>query len=97
MAVETFFIIAVNDDGSLTSHTQWPDEPIVPQRFATTYDIFQSSKQIVDEFEQQVLAERIAKMVAAQLTVKEAPSVPDRLKDALKERGIDPESIAPTA
>jgi hypothetical protein len=94
MAVETFFIIAVNDDGSLTSHAQWPETPLAANRLATTFDIYQSSKQIVDEFEQQALADRIARTVVASMKPP-TTSVPSVVADALKERGINPESITP--
>lgn len=94
--VETFFLITVNTDGTLSSYTEIPQDMPEAARVANTFDVYQSSKQIVDEFEQSMLADRIAKTVIAQLQPSK-PDVPSRVKDALKERGIDPESVTPTA
>lgn len=94
MSVETFFIIAVNDDGSLTSHTTWPDEPIVGVRLASTQDIYQSSKQIVEEFDAQMLANRIADTVVRKMGAP-VNNVSNTIIEALKERGIKPESVTP--
>jgi hypothetical protein len=96
-SVETFFLITVNTDGTLSSYTEIPENMPVAARTANTFDVYQSSKQIVDEFEQSMLADRIAKTVVAQLNLPAKSEVPNRIKDALKERGIDPESVTPTA
>jgi hypothetical protein len=94
MAIETYFIIAVNDDGTFTSYTTEPEEKLEPKRLATTWDIFQTCQSISKEFETQVLVDRIVNQVVSAMTPAAAPSIPDKLKEALKERGINPESVA---
>jgi hypothetical protein len=95
MAVETFFLITVNDDGTLTSQTELPTEAIEAKRVATNWDVYATAKQIVEEFDRQLLIDRVVTGVVAQLT-QPTPTPSAKVKDALKERGIDPESIAPT-
>lgn len=97
MEAETFYIVVRGIDGSLVTLTEVPEEGLVAQRVANTGDMYETAKQIVHEVDTNDLAMRVANLVAGHLVPKEAPSVPDRLKDALKERGIDPESIVPTA
>lgn len=93
--VDTYFLITVNEDGTLTSYTTIPDELPEANRVATTFDVFQSSKQITEEFQNQLLADRVAQTVMAALSPK-VDSPVDKIKDALKDRGIDPESIITT-
>jgi hypothetical protein len=93
--VETFFLVTVTPDGGFVTYTKMPEEPIEAARQATTHDVYMVSQQIVKELDQQMLVERIAMAVANALVPAPEPTVPDRLKDALKERGIDPESITP--
>lgn len=95
MAVETFFLITVNDDGTLTSQTELPSEPIEANRVATNWDVYATAKQIVEEFDRQLFVDRVVSGVVASLT-QPAPAPSTKVKDALKERGIDPESVAPT-
>jgi hypothetical protein len=78
------------------TYTQLPEEELTAVRQATTEDTYQTSRQIVDEIERNDLAVRVSNIVLSQLQPK-PEHVPDKIKDALKERGIDPESIAPTA
>jgi len=94
MAVETFFLITVNEDGTLTSYTEIPEELPESKRVATNWDVYNTAKQIVDEFDRQILVDRVLQGVAAMLTPVEPPKPSGKVKDALKERGIDPESPA---
>lgn len=94
-AVETYFFITVNEDGTLTSHTEIPAELPEQNRKATTWDVYSTAKQIVEEFDRQLLVDRIISGVVSVLN-PQVPTVSDVVKDALKERGIDPESTAPT-
>ena len=92
--VETMFLITVNEDGTLTSYAEMPKELPEVTRLANNYDVYQAAKQVVEDFEQTLLANRIASIVAQ--TLKPAqPSMSDKIKDKLKERGIDPESTTP--
>jgi cobalamin biosynthesis protein CbiG len=96
MEAEYYYLVVRGLDGSLVTYTQLPEEELKAVRQATTEDTYQTSRQIVDEIERSDLAMRVSNIVLAQLQPK-AEQVPDKIKDALKERGIDPESIAPTA
>lgn len=92
--VETYFLITVNTDGTLTSYTDIPSDLPAVERKATNFDVYEAAKQVVQEFDNQLLADRIARLVVSQLAPKvESPA--DKIKDALKERGINPESVAP--
>jgi len=57
-------------------------------RVADASDVLSISQNIIKELETQALVNRIA--MALQPVVP--PTVSDKVKDALKERGIDPES-----
>lgn len=92
--VETYYLITVNTDGTLTSYTEIPKELPEVNRVATTFDVFQASKQISEEFQNQILADRVAQTVINALSPAVETPV-DKIKDKLKERGIDPESITP--
>ncbi len=95
MSVETYFLITVNEDGTLTSHTEIPAELPETKRQATTWDVYSTAKQIVEEFDRQLLVDRVVVGVVNALN-PQVPTVPDAVKEALKERGINPESTAPT-
>jgi len=92
--VETYFLITVNTDGTLTSYTDLPKEAPEAARKANNFDVYEAAKQIVQEFDNQLLADRIARAVLSGLAPK-AESTADKIKDALKERGIKPESVTP--
>lgn len=93
--IETYFVITLNTDGTLTSYAQMPTELPENLRPANNVDIYNASKQIVEEFNNQLLAERVAQTVVAMLNPTQ-PTVSDKVKDKLKERGIDPDSVTPT-
>lgn len=91
---EYFYIVVRGEDGSLVTYNEYPEEDIVAARKAVTADMFESSKQIVTEVEQNDFAARVADLVMAKLK-PEAPKLSDAVLDALKKRGIDPESVKP--
>lgn len=95
MSVETFYIVVKGTDGSLVTYTEMPEEPLEPARTATTVDIYETAKQITHEVETSDLVARISAMVAAQLK-PQVTNVANVVGEALKERGINPESVAPT-
>jgi len=95
MAVETYFFITVNEDGTLTSYTEVPKELPEQKRVATNWDVYSTAKQVVEEFDRQMLIDRIVQGVAGIFAQPAAQTQSDKVKDALKERGIDPESTAP--
>jgi hypothetical protein len=90
--VETYFFLTVNSDGSIGTYAEVPAELPERNRPSNNFDVFQTCKQIAEEFENQVQADRIARAVAAALAPKAEPTVSAAVKDALKERGITPEA-----
>jgi hypothetical protein len=88
--IETYFLVAVNKDSTLATYAEIPEEGLVRERPANNYDVYQAAKQIVDEFEQTMFANKVAQIVLTNLAPP-ADSVPDKVKDKLKERGIKPE------
>lgn len=95
--VETLFLVAVNEDGTLTTYGEVPEEMPTVERTANNWDVYQAAKQIVEEFDTNLIANRVAQTVIQALAAQnpQGPSVPSTLKEKLKERGIDPESITP--
>jgi hypothetical protein len=94
MAVETYFLLTVNEDGTLTSYTDIPEELPEQKRVATNWDVYTTAKQIVEEFDRQLLVDRVVQGVVNVLMPPAPPTSSDKVKDALKDRGIDPESTA---
>lgn len=90
MKVEAYFIAAIAEDGQIITLPEMPEEGIEEKRPITNYDVYTTAKQIVDEFESSILAQKVADTVLRVLNPTE-PSVSDRVKDALKERGIKTE------
>lgn len=85
--VQASFVVALNHDGSLTTQAV----TVGVARKATTYDIYQASKQLASEIEEMLLADRIAKhLIAAMQPVDPADEKRKKIADALSERGIDP-------
>lgn len=92
----TYFLTVIEENGGVLTFNKIPDELPEPQHTATNWDVYQAAKQIVTDSESQMLADRVANTVLGAL-LPPAETASDRVKDALKERGIDPESTAPTA
>ena len=90
MKVETYFIAALAEDGQIFTLPEMPEEGIEAKRPVNNYDVYQTGKQIVDEFEQSLLAQRVAETVIRAIAPTQTrPS--DKVKDALKERGFKTE------
>jgi hypothetical protein len=89
--VETYFLVAVNKDSTLATYAELPEEGIGRERPANNYDVYQAAKQIVDEFEQTMFANKVAQIVISSLAPASEP-VPDKVKEKLKERGIKPDN-----
>jgi hypothetical protein len=65
-----------------------PSEVI--QRRATTFDIYQTSRELVSDIESQLLADRVARTVLANLQPKDnVAEFKEKLINALSDRGID--------
>ena len=83
------YIVTINDDGTLATESVEAGEGITRQ--ATTFDIYQTSKELVSEIEQLLLADRIAKSVAQLLQpVDPSAEIKSKIIDALSDRGIKP-------
>lgn len=89
---EYFYVVIRTEDGQLVTYTEYPEQDIDAQRKALTSDMYDSSKQIVDEVEKTDLVTRVADAVVARLR-PETPKLSDSVLEALKKRGIDPESV----
>lgn len=94
--IETFFTVILHTDGSLSVALENPEKPLEAKREATNTDVFAVSKQIVQELEQAQLVERIVGTLVSVLTPPAQETVPDKVKNKLKERGIDAETTAST-
>lgn len=79
------YIVTINDDGTITTEAVDVDKGVA--RKASTFDIYQSSKELVSEIENQLLSERIAQKVVSYMQPKD-PSADTRAKilEALNER-----------
>jgi hypothetical protein len=85
--VQASYVVAINHDGSLTTQAV----TVGVARKATTYDIYQTSKQLASEIEEMLLADRIAKhLIEAMTPVNPSEEQRKKIADALSERGIDP-------
>lgn len=93
--VETYFLVTVTPEGGFVTYTKLPEEELEAVRQATTADVFNVSKQIAQEIEQSILVDRIVNTLAQAINPPQPETVSDKVKDALKERGIDPESVTP--
>lgn len=87
--VYSAYVVVINEDGTLSTTLVKPGNPVFfdVTRAATTYDVFTTSKELANEIESQVMADRISKAVIARLT----PADPDaeakaRIAQALAER-----------
>jgi hypothetical protein len=87
---ETYFMVIVNKDGTLATFSDLPDEAPPVERKASNYDVYRAAKDIVEEFEATVLAQRVAQVVISKLNPP-TPSVSDKVKEALNDRGLSPE------
>jgi hypothetical protein len=87
---ETYFIAVIDEEGKILTFPEMPKEGIEAKRPVNNYDVYTTAKQVVDEFESSILAQKVAETVLRAINPTE-PSVSDRVKDALKERGFKTE------
>lgn len=84
------FTVSMNIDGSATVNPAVPEgKEAEIEREANIFDIIDASRKLVSDLERQLIIERIEQMLAA-LAPKPVLTPADMVKDALKERGIDP-------
>jgi len=83
------YTVTINEDGTLTTESHPVSEDVL--RAATTFDIYQSSKELASEVEQLLLADRVARAVVAQMQPIDASAeIKSKIIDALSDRGIKP-------
>jgi len=88
--VEVAFLVLQHTDGTFAVKLEDLTEAVEATRVADASDVLSISQNIIKELETQALVNRIA--MALQPVAQ--PTVSDKVKDALKERGIDPESTS---
>lgn len=90
--VKAFFVVSLGESGVVTTYPEFPTDGFTSERPVNNWDIYSAAKQIVDEFESSILAQKVADTVMAAIGKDNPISVPEKLKDALKERGIKTDS-----
>jgi len=86
--VQTAYTVGIRLDGTIFTEIIEPSE--VVQRKATTFDIYQTSRELVSDIESQLLADRVARSVVASLQPKDnVAEFKEKLINALSDRGID--------
>ena len=77
------FTVTINEDGSIS--TTLHEEDV--QRKATMFDVFTACKELVSNIEEQMLADRIATLVAAKLQPSNAADeIKAKIINALNDR-----------
>jgi hypothetical protein len=92
--VETQFNVNIYTDGTFSVQLEKAEDAPETQRNATVNDVYQWSHLLIQEIDSQKLTERIVTSLFALMQTPEEPTTSDVVKEALKERGIDPESTA---
>jgi hypothetical protein len=87
LQAETYYIAVLAEDGQVITFPEMPEGGIVSQRPVTSYDVYETSRQVVEDFNNTLLAQKVAEMVVGALNPPiQDPS--DKIKEALKERGF---------
>jgi hypothetical protein len=93
--IETAFLVNVHTDGTFSVSMELDESVVKVARTANTADVYQTSQQIVKEIDSQLLVDRIVNTfmaASAAALAQQEQSIPDVVKEKLKERGINPES-----
>ena len=97
--IETAFLVNVHTDGTFSVNLELDESVAKVDRTANTADVYQTCQQIIKEIDSQLLVDRIVNTFmaasAAALAEQQEPTVPEVVKEKLKERGISPESNDP--
>jgi hypothetical protein len=89
--VETAFLVTLYADGTFSAGLDPAEIGVEVKRQATASDVLTVSQSLVKEIEHGQLTERIAVTLMQLLTPPAQQTVPDSLKEKLKERGIEPD------
>jgi len=85
MTAQAAYLVIIEENGSITTEIVKDREKT--QRDATTYDIYESSKELVSDIDSHLLADRVAqKVVALMKPVDQTEELKTRLINALTER-----------
>jgi len=93
--VKTYYLIVSHNDGTVTSYTDVPETLPEAEHEATITDIYLTSRQIVDDFERDMIASKVIQGLVQVLAPAQPATPQDKVRDALKKRGFDPESVTP--
>lgn len=92
------YLVEVKVDGTILVHPEIPAELEEADRVATAPDIVASSLKLAHDIDQQIVVDRVTGAVSSlaesllqALVPAPEATVPDQLRDALKERGITPD------
>lgn len=88
---DTYFVAVIDEQGKILTFPEMPEQGIEAKRPVNNYDVYTTAKQVVDEFESSILAQKVADTVLRAINPVQ-PSAADKIKDALKERGIKTDS-----
>jgi len=98
------YMVEVKTDGTILVHPEIPSELEEATRVATAQDIVATSVKLAHDIDQQLIIDRVSSNVSEivkgaveQLVGEFLPSpevtVPDKVKTALKDRGITPDNV----
>jgi hypothetical protein len=86
--IQAGYTVIIQEDGTIRTEVLPVSEDVFRQ--ATTFDIYQTSRELVSDIEGQLLADRVARTVLANLQPKDsAKELKEKLLNALSDRGID--------
>lgn len=86
--VKAYFVVSLGESGVVTTYPAFPEDGFTSERAVNNWDIYSAAKQIVDEFESSILAQKVADTVLAAMGKDQTISVSDKVKEALKDRGV---------
>jgi hypothetical protein len=95
--IETVIAIVIHTDGTFRAELEQLDTPLKGSRNANVNDVYKVSQDIITEIKNQQLTDRIVGTWLQVMASQQQPSTSSVVSDALKERGIQPESSAETA
>jgi hypothetical protein len=94
--MDTYFVVTISADGTFDMHSELPKN-LEKSHEITISEIYTVVKQIVQNVEAQMVADRVTNAVLSALAPQAEQTVPDKVKEKLKERGIKTDSSEETA
>jgi hypothetical protein len=86
--IQYAYTVIVDNDGSIQTQIFQPSDSI--ERLANTFDVYSTCKDLVNDIESQLLAERVAKSVVESLKPADtSKELREKLISALSNRGIE--------